>query len=286
MATYVNGERLDPDWVVRERAILDGRYREAGKSVEPARLDEDAHANAVEKLILRQRARGVVPSVPRRDVQRRLERRAEEFGGIAAFYRHLGLAPSDGERLREELREEIRYDRYVAALTEEVPAPGDDELRVIYDEQPERFRRPEVVHVAHVVMQPRPGEDSSRVVMDLMNIREALREKDTLRGVPHRMTRDGMGAGDLGYISRGSLDEAFDRVVFGLAPGEISEVFRTSLGYHIAVVYDRRPEETLSFENSRKALREEVWRARKNEHIGHCVDRFLKESVVEDREAE
>jgi parvulin-like peptidyl-prolyl isomerase len=34
----------------------------------------------------------------------------------------------------------------------------------------------------------------------------------------------------------------FDAVVFALEPGQVSDIFRTQFGYHIAKVYDRKPE--------------------------------------------
>jgi len=285
MATHLNGERLDPEWIARERALLAARYRAAGRPIEPGQLETDAHANAVEKLLLRQRARKAVPTVPRRDVQRRLDRQAKEFGGIAGFYRHLGLAPSDGERLREELREEIRYDRYMALLCRDVPPPDESELRASYDAHPDAFRQPEMVHAAHMVIRRGPHEDQLAIQLRLRNARESLRQQpDALRGVPEFQSPNGILMADLGYFPRGQLDDDFDRVVFAMQPGAVSDVFQTSVGYHVAVVYDRTPERPLSFEESRNALREQMWVDRKNERIGRCVDRFLKESVVEERE--
>lgn len=47
--------------------------------------------------------------------------------------------------------------------------------------------------------------------------------------------------GDLGFVSKGFLPSEFDRVVFCIPKGEISPVFRTGFGFHIAQVLDARP---------------------------------------------
>jgi len=47
--------------------------------------------------------------------------------------------------------------------------------------------------------------------------------------------------GDLGYISKGTLNElTFEEKIFSLKPGETSEPFETRLGFHIINVLDRK----------------------------------------------
>ncbi len=46
--------------------------------------------------------------------------------------------------------------------------------------------------------------------------------------------------GDVGFFARGTLEETFTDVAFGLATGELSPVVRTELGYHIIRVNERR----------------------------------------------
>src|SRR5712671_4185802 len=47
--------------------------------------------------------------------------------------------------------------------------------------------------------------------------------------------------GDLGYFRRGLMLPAIERAAFALKPGEVSPVIRTTAGYHLVVVEDRRP---------------------------------------------
>lgn len=47
--------------------------------------------------------------------------------------------------------------------------------------------------------------------------------------------------GDLGFISKGTLNElAFEEKAFSMAPGEISDIFETRLGFHIITVVAKR----------------------------------------------
>lgn len=57
-----------------------------------------------------------------------------------------------------------------------------------------------------------------------------------------------LAGGDLGIVRRGQMVPAFERAGFGLAPGELSEVTETAVGYHI--VYRPRLEEIPRFARS------------------------------------
>src|SRR4029453_7639149 len=47
--------------------------------------------------------------------------------------------------------------------------------------------------------------------------------------------------GDLDYFGRGRMVAEFDNAAFALAPGEISDLVKTPLGYHIIKITDRKP---------------------------------------------
>jgi len=57
---------------------------------------------------------------------------------------------------------------------------------------------------------------------------------------------DAITYGDLGWFPRGYLlDEKLDEIVFGLQPGEYSQVIQTFAGYHIVQVIERDPQRLL-----------------------------------------
>lgn len=60
--------------------------------------------------------------------------------------------------------------------------------------------------------------------------------------------------GDLGWLDKGSTDEAFESALFALKKGEISAPVLTSEGYHIISLRDIRPGKTRSFDEVKPEL--------------------------------
>ncbi|MCI5224588.1 MAG: hypothetical protein D3924_18460, partial [Candidatus Electrothrix sp. AR4] len=60
--------------------------------------------------------------------------------------------------------------------------------------------------------------------------------------------------GDLGFFAAGRMVPAFDRAVFSMQPGELSEVVESEFGYHIIKLEEIRPASVRSFEQVKDNL--------------------------------
>lgn len=99
------------------------------------------------------------------------------------------------------------------------------------------------VHIAHVLVQyaglQRTASDRSpeEARTRAEQARDRLRAGEDLAAVVAELsdgpTRERQG--DLGWFQRGQMLPQFDSVAFALAPGEVSDVVETPLGYHVLV---------------------------------------------------
>lgn len=88
--------------------------------------------------------------------------------------------------------------------------------------------------------------------------------------------------GDLGWTNPGELAPRFEAAMAELAPGEISEPFRSRFGWHIVQVQDRREHDNT--EQYRKSQAREALRQRKmEEQYQQWVRRLLDQAYVEYR---
>ena len=60
--------------------------------------------------------------------------------------------------------------------------------------------------------------------------------------------------GDLDYFSQGRMVPEFDAAAFALAPGAVSELVKTSFGFHIIKVVDKKPAATRTLDEVRATI--------------------------------
>ncbi|OPZ16122.1 MAG: Foldase protein PrsA 1 precursor [candidate division BRC1 bacterium ADurb.BinA364] len=89
--------------------------------------------------------------------------------------------------------------------------------------------------------------------------------------------------GDLGYFPRGQMVPEFENVVFSLKRGQISEVFRTEFGLHIATVTDKRPARPYEFEQVKDTIRRELRGGLRQKAIEDFIDAERAKARIEER---
>jgi parvulin-like peptidyl-prolyl isomerase len=78
--------------------------------------------------------------------------------------------------------------------------------------------------------------------------------------------------GELGVLTRGTLPEELDNVVFSLSEGEVSEPVRSPAGYHVFQVLDVVPEGAASRHELEPAVRRSLTDELARAHVRQCVD--------------
>ena len=84
--------------------------------------------------------------------------------------------------------------------------------------------------------------------------------------------------GNIGFVKRGATYPEFDAVIFTLKPGEVSEVLRTDIGFHIVKVVERRGGTPIPFESSKEECRKAVLSQKQADAVRAIASR-LRESA-------
>jgi peptidyl-prolyl cis-trans isomerase D len=126
-----------------------------------------------------------------------------------------------------------------------------DDLRGFYDQHREQYRVPEQAKVSHIwIKMPVAGADGK---VDDKKVAEAQhRADDLLKQIKGGAKFDDLAkkysedpgsanvGGSLGWIGRGQATPEFEKVAFTLPKGQISDVVKSSDGFHIIRIDDRQ----------------------------------------------
>jgi parvulin-like peptidyl-prolyl isomerase len=121
------------------------------------------------------------------------------------------------------------------------PAVSDDEIAAYYQDHGEEFQVPETVTLQQILL---PNSNEARDVR-----RRLTRDPRSFEALARERSKgpEASKGGLMGRFARGELPSELEAAAFALAPGKLSDIVETSLGFHVLKVEAREParEETL-----------------------------------------
>ena len=199
------------------------------------RITDEQVQSAVDEFIRRVRTQF------RSDVDFERQLQASGFGTMEEYRRWI-----TDQRRRELLQETLMQKLRQSGTLRPVP-PTEDELRAFYERVRDRQTRPAVVSFRQVVIRPEPDSaavDSAFRLADSLSL--ALKAGADFATLARRYSNDPGSrdqGGELGYFRRGQMVPEFERVAFGMRPGQISPPVLSSFGFHVIQVQRSDPAE-------------------------------------------
>ncbi len=140
-----------------------------------------------------------------------------------------------------------------------------DDLRAYYNQHRDQYHVPEQVKVSHILIKtPLPGPDGK---VDEKGAAEAQRRaEDLLKQVKSganfeelakKYSEDPGSAkqnGSLGWIGKGQTVPEFEKTAFSLPKGQISDLVKSSYGFHIIRVDDKQDAHTKSLDEVKDTI--------------------------------
>jgi len=150
-------------------------------------------------------------------------------------------------------------------LTVDVDVPVDEEaLRRQYDEYLASLADKEQRKARHILVQLSDSADEATRAEKKQKIEDALSQLksgasfDKLAKTISEDPGSASKAGDLGWVTKGMMVPAFEEALFKLKKGEISDVVKSSFGYHIIKLEDVKGSRPESFASKKEALLKEL----------------------------
>jgi parvulin-like peptidyl-prolyl isomerase len=256
----VNNEIIEDEVIREEIRTLRLRLAEAMPNEHPSAIDarakEWARENVIERVLLRHAALADPEPVPAEII--------EKAGG----------------NLEAELQ--FRIERLAIRHAGRIAPPRNKDVVDYYRQHRENMAIPEAVRAAHIIKNVDEKASEEQALAAIRAVEERIKSGETFESVADELSDCPGSGGDLGWFPRGQMVPEFDAVVFAMKPGEISPVFRTAFGFHIAKVNAHADERMATFEEARPQIERLLLTEKHHKALERLCDYLRARATVEE----
>jgi parvulin-like peptidyl-prolyl isomerase len=287
MALTVNGETAPDALLAAEAESLLARFRQLtpdqrtqfgfDDQTMKQRAREWAVENIIERMLMRQEARRDPEPVPDETLQKAEDAMYQRFGGREKF-QESGMTEAE---IRTEAEATVKLDRLLGRITARVKPPKTNDVAARYRRDKDRWKTDEQVLAAHIVkhVNEQVSEEDARKAID--EAKAALDGGSSFEEIADKSSDCPGNGGDLGWFGRGKMVDEFEAVVFEMQPGEVSPVFRSVFGFHIAKLHAVRQPAQRPLNEVKGEIEQELKREAETKAVETFVDKLREKAVIE-----
>ena len=272
MTLVVNGEKIEDSVIQQEADRLRPNYEQTFKDMDPkereAQLLDWSKENVIERVLIDQEAKKNSDRIPQAQIDAILAELKKRYEGQQLPEE---LNAENEEKTKEDIELQMKVERMLQNVCKDVPEPSQEAILKFYEENKEQLKSAEQVRVGHIVKHVSWQTDEAAAYDVIKKAQDELKNGAVFETLAQKYSDCPENGGDLGYITRGQMVEEFEDTVFNLNVGEISDVFRTRFGFHIARLYDRKPPVVPGL----KEVRGHIVNALKEQMRGKAIDEFV-----------
>ena len=284
MALLVNGEKIEYAVIQQEVERIRPDYEKAFADMDPkkreAQLLDWSKENVIERVLINQEAKRDGDKVPEPEIESLLTRLKEQYKDQQELYKDFNA--ENDEKIKEVLELQMRVGRKLNDVSKDAPKPSQADIERYYEENKDQFKTKEQVRVAHIVKHVDWQTDEVTALEAIKKAQDELKNGAAFELVVGKYTDCPDNGGDLGYIVKGQMVEEFEDVVFNLSIGQVSDIFCTRFGFHIAKVYDRKPGVIPSIEEVKSRIENELKEQMREEAINTFIDQLKSKAKIEE----
>lgn len=225
------------------------------------------------------------------EIDERINQLQTLFGeGEEARQRFLG-GISDMAEFRDNIARQVRIDKYIEAVQKnQVFDVADAEVRAYYDTNIDKFNREETVRISQINWRLPPVEDpvyAEKLKTAMDKAEAAMKEAQSgtdFSELAKKYSEDPKAAetgGDMGFVRRKQLVEPLEKVVFALAPGEVSSPVTTQFGVFLLKAIEKTEPRVLSFDEVKQDIRDGLLRTKKGKSRDQIYQDLKNKTKVE-----
>lgn len=267
MKVTVNGQVFDNNMCMMQLQ----RISQEMPGISEKEAKKQVADDIIKHVLLREHAQKEVGEVPAKQVDQEFNNFKKNYPSEAEFQKMCQMNRVTEDVIKKDIEQSMRINLFVQKLAKNIPPAPKKVIEEYYQRDHKVANKPKEVHAAHIVKKITP-QTAAQVYKEMCDIRKKLLDGADFAKLADEHSGCNDAGGDLGWFSRGKMVEEFDVILFSMNKGEISPVFQTQFGYHIATIFDEKSEERMSLED----CEEEVKAAVKHKMTEACVDKWLE----------
>lgn len=242
MGIRVDGELIPQEAIDFELSRLVQYYSQHMPNEELKKNIEIFRARATDqaigaKLLIKEAARLDLKVSPA-EIDERLNAMIAHVGGREKFDDLLKKQNLTEESIREGIERGKKVDKLVEKVTAGIKDPTEEEMQEYYDSHSAEYMKDDSAQAQHILIKvdSKDASEKEKALVKINEIRQKIIDGADFaeQAAAHSDCPSGkrMG-GSLGWFSRGMMVPEFDKKVFSMNIGDISEAIETRFGYHI-----------------------------------------------------
>lgn len=177
------------------------------------------------------------------------------------------------KKVIDEARKKILVAKLLSNEIESAIEIADGEIEEFYKQNVARYMTPEAMRASHILV---------NTIEDAESIIEELKTGEGFEKVARSRSLDptAQNGGDIGYFPKGQLMPEFEQACSQLKVGETSGVVRTSLGYHIIKLTDRRAPTERPIEQVRDEISVRIREMKRREKFNDLLEELKNSTKI------
>jgi len=217
----------------------------------------------------------------------RIDQIAAQAGGKEKFLAMLAKQGIPAKDFEEQVRRGRRVDKLVEKVTAGIPDPSEADICAHYDAHKDEYTKSEQAQAQHILVSP--ANDSADAKLEAIGKINQVKEK--LKGgadfgemaAAYSACPSGKQAGgSLGWFGRGAMVPEFDKAVFAMKDGEVSDIVETQFGFHLIKKTGHQKAETPSFEEAKESVRDFLRHSKRGEALSAHVKELRAAATIEE----
>lgn len=179
-----------------------------------------------------------------KEIAKEMKTLIESYGDEETFEQQLATTGATKSTLEKDI---VKYLQTVKLLEPRIKI-SDEEIKTYFKENKDSLAQEEQVEASHILVESKAeAKDLIEKLADGKKFADLAKEYST-------DTASAEKGGELGFFGKGEMAEEFEKAAFSLDKGKISDPVKTSYGYHIITVTDKKGAKKANLKDSKTEI--------------------------------